>query len=71
MCDGCDFYFSFWANFCLFTPRKTQKPKFKKMKKTPRDIIYTHVPKIMITWCTVGRMDGQIENVTYKGGCPT
>ena len=47
--DGCDCYFSFWAIFCpltLLTAQKIKKKKFKKfwkMKKTPGDIIISHI----------------------------
>ena len=37
VCDGC--YFSFWAIFCSFTPLKHKNKNFKKMKKTPGDIM--------------------------------
>ena len=36
VCDKCNFYFSFWAIFCPFG---TKNQNFKKMKKTPQDII--------------------------------
>ena len=51
---GCNFYFSFWAIFCHFTPtarkikmkkqknKKTKKNKTKK-KKTTGDIIILHM----------------------------
>ena len=46
MCDGCNSYFLFWANFCTFTIF------FKK--KTPwRYHHFTYVPKIIISWCMV------------------
>ena len=45
-CGRCNCYFSFWAIFCPFTPLPPASPpnsakniNFKKMKKTPRDII--------------------------------
>ena len=46
MHDGCN-YFSFWAIFCPFTappypPWQPEKSKFKKMKKTPGDVIILH-----------------------------
>ena len=42
VCDRCN-YFSFWAVFCPFTPLTAGKIKiFKKMKKTPGDIIILH-----------------------------
>ena len=31
-CDKCNFYFSFWAIFCLLTSLTTQKIKIKKQK---------------------------------------
>ena len=45
MRDGCDFYFSFWAIFCHFTPITTKKIKIKKKreKKTLGDIIILHM----------------------------
>ena len=42
-CDGCDFYFSVWAIFVLLLPKQPEKSKFKKMKKTPGDIIVLHM----------------------------
>ena len=42
--DGCDCYFSFWAIFCPFTLLAWPKNlNFKKMKKTPADIIILHM----------------------------
>ena len=42
--DGCNFYFSFWAIFCPFTPLTAQKIKIKKkMQKRPEDIILLHI----------------------------
>ena len=41
-CDGCNYYFSFGAMFCPFTPVTAQKMKMKKKmkkRKTPEDII--------------------------------
>ena len=48
--DRCNCYFSFWAIFCPFTPPPPPYPPltcpkneiFKKMKKTPGDIIILH-----------------------------
>ena len=40
--DGCNYYFSFPAIFCPFTPVTAQKMKIKKKilkKKTPEDLI--------------------------------
>ena len=35
--DGCNFYFSFWTIFCLFTSLTARKIKFfYKMKKKPK-----------------------------------
>ena len=40
--------------FLPFYPQQHKKSKWKKMKKTPRDIIILHMcTKIMIRWCTV------------------
>ena len=42
-CDGCNCYFSFWANFCPFTPLTKQKIQITKKKLKKRgDIIYLH-----------------------------
>ena len=48
-CDRCNCYFSFWASFCPFTPRTTQKIKnLQKWKKCLKiSSFYTSVPKIM------------------------
>ena len=41
--DGCNFYCSFRALFCPFTPHSSPKNEnFKKMKKRPGDIIILH-----------------------------
>ena len=75
--NRCNCYFSFWANFCTFTPLKAQKVKiFEKMKKTPGNIIILQMcTKIMIRWCLVPEIccatDAWTEKVTYRGGCPT
>ena len=47
--------FSFWANFCPFTPNLPKKWKLKKKKrKNHREIsFYSSIPKIMIIWYTV------------------
>ena len=37
--DGCNCYFLLWTIFCPFTPPNSPKKNFKKMKKTPGDII--------------------------------
>ena len=31
-CNGCNCYFSFWAIFCSFTTKQSEKSKFKKKK---------------------------------------
>ena len=66
--DGCNFYFSFWAIFCLLPPPPSHPPhpphppspnslKNQNLKKWKKHLeispIYTCVPKIMIRWCTV------------------
>ena len=44
VCDKCNFYFSFWANFCFFTLLKAWKFRiFKNEKKTPWDILIKNV----------------------------
>ena len=67
-CDTCNFYFSFWAIFCPFTPITAQKIKILQNWKKTLEIssFYTCVPKIMSRWSTVpevwcvtdGRTDG-------------
>ena len=54
-CDTCNFYFSFWAIFCPFTPLTAWKMKISKKWKKHLEIssFYTRVPKVMIRWCTV------------------
>ena len=70
--DGCSFYFSFWATFCLFTLLTARKIKIIKRWKQRLEILsfYTCVLKIMITWCTVpeiwrattgGQTDGRTD----------
>ena len=51
----CNFYFSFWAIFCLLTPLTAPKIKiFKKIQKCLEiSSVYTCVPKIVIRWCMV------------------
>ena len=65
VCDGCN-YFSFWAIFCSFSPRKIC---------LEISSFYTCAPKIMIRWCTFPEkwcaMDGRTKKVTHIGGCPT
>ena len=48
--DGCNFYFSFWAIFCPFTPLTARKMKIWKNWKKHLEIssFYTSVPKIMM-----------------------
>ena len=54
VCDKCN-YFSFWANFCPFTPLTARKIKILKKWKKHLEIssFYIWVPKIMIRWCMV------------------
>ena len=60
--DRCNLYFSFWAIFCCFTPG---------------DIIILYMlPKlwsddVQLLRYGAWRMDGQMEKVIYRGGCPT
>ena len=42
MRDGCDFYFSFWAIFCHFTPITTKKIKIKKKREKKNTWRYHH-----------------------------
>ena len=76
--DRGNWYFSFWAIFCPFTPLKAQKIEISKQwKKNHLEIssFKTCVPKIMIRWCRVPKKwcatDGQMEKVTHRGRCPT
>ena len=84
--DRCNFYFSFWAIFCPFTPLTTQKIKILKSWKRCMEIssFYICIPKIMIRCCTIpeiwcatdgridGQTDGRTEKVTYfSAGAPT
>ena len=83
MCDGCNIYFLCWAIFFPFTTLTTQKiTLFKKMKKTPGDIIILHMctknydhmmyssgDMVRDGWMdrrTDGRTDGRTEKVTYR-----
>ena len=81
-CDRCNYYFSFWAIFCPFTPPPpTNNPKnqnFEKMKNMPGYHHFTIcVQKIMIRsytvpeiWCMTDRWtDGWKK--WHRGGCPT
>ena len=54
-CHRCPCCFSFWANFCPFTPLTAQKMKISKQWKKNVEIpsFYTSAPKIMIICCTV------------------
>ena len=61
--NGCNFYFSFWANFCPFTSQTAWKIKILKKWKKCLEIspFYNSVPKIMIIcytvpeiWCMTG-----------------
>ena len=49
-CDTCNFYFSFWAIFCSFTPATAQIIKISKKWNKSLEIspFYTCVPKIML-----------------------
>ena len=57
--DTCNFYFSFWAIFCPFTPDSPKNENLKKWKKRLEiSSFYTIVPKVMIRgyivpeiWC--------------------
>ena len=75
--DRCNYYCSFWANFCPFTPLTAQKIKISKKWKKQLEIssFYSCVTKAMIRWCMVPEkwcaMDGWTEKVTHRGGCPT
>ena len=73
----CNFYFSFWAIFCPFTPPTAQKLRIFKKWEKPLEIslFYISVPKIMFRWYTVPEIwcatDRWMEKVTYRGRCPT
>ena len=58
VCDGCSYYFSFWASFCPFTLLTAQKMKISKQWKNHLEIssFYTSVPKIMIICYTVSEI---------------
>ena len=48
-CNGCNCYFSFWANFCPFFSLAAWKIKIKKkLKKHLETSFYNSVQKIMI-----------------------
>ena len=71
--DGCNFYFSFWAIFCPFTPLKAQKNKFlKKWKNTWRHYHFTQVyQKLWLgdAWFLrygAWHMDGQTDRQTDR-----
>ena len=59
------------------SPKQPKNIKFQKKleKHLEMSSFYTCVQKIMIRWCTVPEIwlatDGQTENATYRGGCPT
>ena len=59
-CDRCDCYFSLWTFFALSPPTSPKNKNFKKMQKTPGDIVllnYHHsVPKTVIICFTVDMM---------------
>ena len=69
VCDKCNFYFSFWANFCFFTLLKAWKFRiFKNEKKHPEisslKTCTTNYDQIMYSsWDMVwkGRTDGQMD----------
>ena len=80
--DKCNFYFSFWAIFCLFNCLKTQKIKILKIWKKARKILkpnytkmYDHI--MCSSWDKVcngyqdGWTDERMEQGTYRVGCPT
>ena len=77
-CDRCN-YFSFWVIFCPFTLLTAPQKKISKKWKKCLEISSFYVPKIMSRWCTVPeircttdkRTDGQMEEVTHRGGQPT
>ena len=74
--DSCNWYFSFSAIFCIFTPLTAQKTQILKKWKKLLEIssFYICVPKIKIRWsmvpeirCTTDRWtDGRTEKVIYK-----
>ena len=78
-CDGCNFYFSFWAIFSTFTPLTFQKSKFFKNEKnilryhhfTYFIIILRHFKiwshDVQFLRCGVSQMDRQTGFLkTYK-----
>ena len=78
----CNCYISFWATFCPFIPLKAQKNQnFKKMKKTPGDIIILHMctkkydykhDARFLRYCARWTDRGVDGSDTYHrgGGCP-
>ena len=80
-CDRWYFYFSYWAIFCPFTPFTTQKINISQKWKKHMEIssFYMCVPKMKIRWCTFpkiwcttgGQADGQMDEKSDRGGCPT
>ena len=41
--DTCNCYFSFWAILSFYPPNNPKNQNFKKLKKTPEDIIILHM----------------------------
>ena len=72
-CDGCNFFIFHFVLFFTLTSWKIKS--FKKMKKTPGDIIILHIctknydHMMYGSWDMV--RDGWKEIVTLRGGCPT
>ena len=78
--NRCHFYFLSWAISCHFTSLTAQQIKIlKKKKKIPGDITILRMctknynQMMYSSWDMVhaGRMEGQMEKVTYRGWCPT
>ena len=69
----CNFYFSFWAIFCPFTPLTTYKIKIsRKWKKTMEISSFsTCVPQILITLYMIPEIWCPTDRQTDRGGCPT
>ena len=76
VCDGCN-YFSYWVIFCTYTALTAKKSKFKRKWKNVWRYHFTYVYQKLRTdherFLRYGeqRMDGRMEKVTYRGGCPT
>ena len=72
--DTCNCYFSYWVIFFVLlppppppTPLIAQKSKFQKNEKnTWRYHHFTHVPQIMIRWCTVPEIWCMTDRQTDK-----